>query len=339
MLKIERVGKRLISFRNLRPRPIADLYELADFIVNSPEEFFGEVGEDLFIIGTQVALSSTGPIAPVLAVDRLGCAVIASLDPPDEGSPLFHGMAAAGRVALWEPTDFRSRLTPERSQKLTDFLGPHAERLNEKQRIFLIAESFDDAMLTTASWLRDRYGIDAVCVEVALGLEPTSGDEYLSVADGQRSLPRAPSPHDAPTRVGSEDATPPAPAPRRPAPPSDDAPRALGPQPVERPRDERRAHSRIATESTVDMYVEFAGRRMGAKLRDYGDGGVGFVMQHPLPIGSRVRVQGEMPAPDEALRFHKAGRVQYCRFVNRRFLIGVAFDSPNHLAEPVEAEG
>lgn len=315
MLKIDKTGKRLISFRNLTPRPLADLYELAEFLVNSPSEFFGEIDEDLFIIGTQVALSSTGPIAPVLAVDRLGCAVVASLDPPDNGSPLLQAMAAAGRVALWEPGDFHSRMSPAGSRALTEFLGPNADLLNQRQRIFLIAEGFSEDLLATASWLRDRYGIDAVCVEVALGFEPKSGDEFLEVADGQRSAAPAPAP-DHETESGDD-----------PFGTGGSARAAAAGRQGPASRPERRTHPRSPADVAVNMHVEYAGRRMGAQLRNYSDGGVGFVMQHPLPIGSPVNLQGELAAPDGPLRFDKPGRVRYCRYVNGRFLIGAAFQS------------
>ncbi|MDA0206497.1 MAG: hypothetical protein O3A53_10590 [Acidobacteria bacterium] len=47
MLRIERIGKRLVSFASLKTRPLEEFYELSDFIANSPAQFFGEIGESL----------------------------------------------------------------------------------------------------------------------------------------------------------------------------------------------------------------------------------------------------------------------------------------------------
>ena len=50
MLRVERIGKRLRSFVNLKTRPLEEFYELSDFISNSPAEFFGEIGESLLLV-------------------------------------------------------------------------------------------------------------------------------------------------------------------------------------------------------------------------------------------------------------------------------------------------
>jgi len=189
MLRVERIGKRLISFKNLKPKPLTDFYELGDFIANSPKEFFDEINETLFIVGSNVRTGEDGaPVADVLALDSNGAAVVAMIHSPGDSAGLSHGMHAASNVADWKAEDFRKRLSGEQAWEMGQFLGEKLPELNQNQRVFLIAESHEEAIVNMSSWLSERYGMDVRCIRVALGEEVRLGDEYLTCSVLLRSF-------------------------------------------------------------------------------------------------------------------------------------------------------
>ena len=220
MLRVERIGKRLISFKNLKPKPLTDFYELGDFIANSPKEFFDEIDETLFVVGSNVRTGAgQAPVADVLALDSSGAAVVAMIHSPGNATGLSHGMHAASNVADWRAEDFRKRLTGEQAWEMGQFLGEKLPELNRRQRVFLIAETHEDSLITMSSWLSERYGMDVRCIQVALGEEVRSGDEYLTCSVLLRSFttePEPPATHGEPAPI--EPVEPPSPAYSEPGP-------------------------------------------------------------------------------------------------------------------------
>ena len=183
MLRVERIGKRLVSFTGLQKRALEEFYELGNFIVNSPTEFFSEIGEDLLLAASGIrAGDDGGSYMDVLAVGRQGEAVVVIIAPADEPSPLSRAMHAASRVAAWSPDEFSHRLGPERGRQLRSFLAERWGDLNKRQRVILLSEEFEPALLATSGWLARSYGVDLSCVKVTLAFDPTRGDEYLECA-------------------------------------------------------------------------------------------------------------------------------------------------------------
>ena len=331
MLRIERVGKRLLGFRNFRQKPIAELYDLTDFIVNSPDEFFGEIGEEIFLIGAHERLGkSASAQVDLLGVDASGAGVAAVVDATAEEPALSRAITAASRLASWDAHRFFEKLPEPRRRALRSFLGASISNLNQRQRVFIIGEKADGDLMSAAAWL-DRRGVDIVFVEAALGIDSASGDEYL--------ICRAFNAHQ---KLEAREPAPPAPGaldPDETAAPEPDWAELdleegaekdeilfggeLAPEP-ETP--ERRATERepVAPDRVVE--VEYAGRRLGAHLTDRSEVGVALEMNSPLPIGSSVVVIGHVdPASGGAAR-DRTGRVRYCRFEDQGFRLGIAFE-------------
>ena len=75
MLKIDRKKQTLSRLGNqsLGKADITERYDLQEFISNSPQEFFGEPGEDLFLIGKEIEPSTrVQDRIDLLALDRDG---------------------------------------------------------------------------------------------------------------------------------------------------------------------------------------------------------------------------------------------------------------------------
>ncbi|MEZ5362920.1 MAG: PilZ domain-containing protein [Bryobacterales bacterium] len=353
MLRIERIGKRLLAFRNLKQRPIAEFYDLTDFIVNSPDEFFGEIGEKVFLIGTHAKLGrAEGAPVDLLGVDASGAGVAAVIEATAEESALARAIRAASRLAAWAPPQFFERLTDQRSRALRTFVGSNMSQLNKRQRVFIIGEKADDELISAAAWLSER-GVDIVFVEASLAVEPHSGAEYLrchayNPQEARRAARRSereaayhsadPKLQPTPTPTADEALEAEVGAPPEPdwsaldleeSPFTHAAAPQQEPEPEPEPEPsspERRSTPRETVEADRVVEVEYAGRRLGAHLTDYSPTGVALEMNSPLPIGSTVLVIGQLARGEKTEQVHRKGRVRYCRFEEQGFRLGVALE-------------
>lgn len=300
MLRVERKGKRLTGFGSLQSKPLSDVYDLADFLVNSSEAFFSEIGEDLFFLGADVETAPHSSRADLLAVDRTGALVVVMVETDPAGSALARSMAAAGHASTWGEDDVWRRLTPARAAELKRFLAGSASRLNHAQRIVLVAEKAHRDALSTAGWLSGKYRVDVTCVEVELAFDPQTGSEFLRCTQA-----------DLPTSTAA-----PAPEPFRPA---KAAAASAGP-PGER-RSSQREPSRVS-----DLQVWYAGRELAARAVDQSENGLGLEMNSPLPLDSAIRVRANLGGETNPGPIDRNARVKHCRFGHKTFRIGVAFD-------------
>ena len=72
MLKIEKYRKQLLSLTTLDIGALPERYDLGELIRNSPDEFFGEIGVQLFVIGENIQLSNTAEVrVDLVAIDRI----------------------------------------------------------------------------------------------------------------------------------------------------------------------------------------------------------------------------------------------------------------------------
>ena len=181
MLRIERIGKRLVSFASLKTRSLEEFYELSDFIANSTAQFFGEIGESLLLVANGLRTADDAEsYVDALGVDKSGTAVIVIISPVEAKSPLTRAISSASRIAGWDRDELLRRIGPAESQNLRAYLAENYRELNKQQRVLLIAESFSQQLLGTASWLSGSYGVDIACVEVTLAYDSLSGDEFLN---------------------------------------------------------------------------------------------------------------------------------------------------------------
>ena len=175
MFRIAKDQNQLIP---LDPVPIADWHDVRELILRSREAFSQGIGQELFVIETEVRLSETDLVpCDLLALDQRGRAVIVvvrrgrvaksreissvvRIDSSQlrSGHPeLQHAMTCAAMISKWKPGDFLKRLSDDQAESLGVFLNVPIEEINQEQRMILIGEAYDKAVLTTAQWLRERY--------------------------------------------------------------------------------------------------------------------------------------------------------------------------------------
>jgi hypothetical protein len=348
VLRIERIGKRLVSFASLKTRPLEEFYELSDFIANSPAQFFGEIGESLLLVANGLRTADAAEsYVDALGVDKNGAAVVVIITPVEAKSPLTRAISSASRIAGWDRDELLRRIGPTESLNLRAYLADNYRDLSKQQRVLLVAESFSQELLGTASWLSGSYSVDIACVEVTLAYDSVSGDEFLNccLVMGRPVAELAAEP------VEPEPAEPRIDEPPVPAEPLQKEPEveeptdlfdALLPEPVQMPDDlfgaveekpaaesavspEGRAFPRRTEFTSTGMTVQYAGRDMSAGLVDYNQHGVGLTMHSPLPVGMSIVVKGSLAWGDTGVELEKRGRVVHCNFLGQAFRLGILF--------------
>ena len=144
MLKIDRGSK---SFSSLDTPTLADVsiterYDLQEFISNSPEEFFKEIGQQLFLLGKEVEPSKTvQDRIDLLAVDKEGTCVVVELKRGNHKLHMLQAISYAGMISQWKPDDCLELLNNDKQETLSDFLEVAREDINRQQRIILVCRS------------------------------------------------------------------------------------------------------------------------------------------------------------------------------------------------------
>jgi hypothetical protein len=182
MLKMNRNAKTFTSLEtpSLSEASVTERYDLQEFICHSPSDFFREIGQQLFLVGKEIKPSdNVQDRIDVLALDKEGNAVIVELKRGNHKLHMLQAIAYAGMVSKWKPDDFMQWLSVEQQEQLYDFLEVDPEQINQQQRIILVAEAYDYALLVAAEWLSEQYGVDVVCCRLSLASDPASKTEYL----------------------------------------------------------------------------------------------------------------------------------------------------------------
>jgi len=182
MLKIDRKKQTLSRLGNqsLGKADITERYDLQEFISNSPQEFFGELGEDLFLIGKEIEPSTrVQDRIDLLALDREGQAVIIELKRGNHKLQLMQAIAYAAMIADWTAEDFRALLSDQQLESLECFLSVQLDDVNQTQRVILVAEGFDFSLLAAAEWLTERHQVDIHCYRIGLATDSETTAEYL----------------------------------------------------------------------------------------------------------------------------------------------------------------
>lgn len=183
MLKLEREEK---TFSRLDTPSLADAQllertDLQECIINSGDAFFAEIGERIFVIGKEVTPSETvQDRIDILGIDPEGAAVIVELKRGSNKLQMLQAISYAGMIARWGTDGFQSLVSTERWEQIVDFLDVDVEEMNRRQRLLLVAEGFDYALLAGAEWLSEQYGVDIRCASLSLSTDPTTGAEYLA---------------------------------------------------------------------------------------------------------------------------------------------------------------
>jgi hypothetical protein len=182
MLKIDRQTQSfsLLDTPKLADVSITERYDLQEFISNSPDAFFKELGLELFLLGKEIEPSkNVQDRIDLLAVDKEGCCVVVELKRGNHKLHMLQAISYAGMISQWEPEDFLQLLDDQQQEALSEFLEVERDNINRHQRILLIAEGYDYALLIGAEWLSEQYGVDITCCRVALAKDSYTDSEYL----------------------------------------------------------------------------------------------------------------------------------------------------------------
>jgi hypothetical protein len=186
MLRVDR-GNWLFSQLDSPTLSDAQILERADLqecIFNSSTEFFTEIGESLFVVGKEVVPSeSVQDRIDLLALDAEGTAVIVELKRGSDKLQMLQAVSYAGMISRWGADDFRRLISDDEWEALTDFLNVDVDDVNRGQRILLVAEGYDYALLAGAEWLSDQHGVDIRCASLTLATDPETGAEYIACAN------------------------------------------------------------------------------------------------------------------------------------------------------------
>jgi len=184
MIKVEQRQQKFSPLRASPPGELMRRHNLKEFIFNSPGEFFGEVGQRLFLIGKDIETSGiTSGRIDLLALDEQGQAVIIVFPQDRDPSLLARAITCTGLISKWKPAGFLERLSARQTEELKRFLEVGTEDINREQRAILIAEFFDFEVLTATKWLWQRNGMDHTCLRVFSCFDPETGSEYLGCVD------------------------------------------------------------------------------------------------------------------------------------------------------------
>jgi len=200
MLKIDRDNQKFspLDTPTLSEASITERYDLQEYICNTPEAFFNEIGQELFLLGKEITPSdNVQDRIDILAVDKEGVCVVVELK---RGSHKLHMMQAvsyAGMIAQWSSDYILQQLDDNQQEELTDFLKVETTELNRRQRIILVAEAFDYALLVGAEWLSENFNVNIMCCRISVAKDDSNSNEYLVCSNvypapelAQQAVPR-----------------------------------------------------------------------------------------------------------------------------------------------------
>lgn len=182
MLRIDRNNHTLTALEtsSLASALIKERYDLQEYICNSPTAFFKEIRQDLFLVGKELQPShDVQDRIDLLAVDKKGVCVVIELKRGNHKLQMLQAISYAAMISSWSANDIISLLSKERQDDLYQFLDVEPDEINREQRIMLVAEAFDYALLIASEWLTEKYEMDVRCCRISMEKDTVSGAEYL----------------------------------------------------------------------------------------------------------------------------------------------------------------
>lgn len=304
MFRIERDEQRLLLLRVAEIGSLSERYDLKGIIYNSPGEFFGEVGDELFVISKGVRLCDTARIeADLVLLDKQGQAVFVIVQHGREQPQLSRAVTCGGYLSQWKPLDFPLLLSEQQRQELEGFLEVDLGKINRRQRGIWVAEDFDYEDLTATKWLRERHGVEIRCIRVTMATDSQDND-YLSCTDlSNWSLP--------PYRTLSFDGD-----------------KELQ---TEARTGGLRRQSRNQSYRAQHLKVNAGAGWVDAKLLDMGNGGIGVETPVPFPVNSRLTFSGEFHDEGSGMEIEGSALVAHCASVtNAGCRLGLSFQDVSY---------
>src|SRR5262249_6679651 len=159
---------------------------LQAMICADPQSFCDEIKEPLCFIGQEVRPSEIiRDSIDILAIDEKGRSVIIELKRGSHKLQLLQAVSYAGMISRWPAQNFIDTLAQSSHQSadeaqstIEDHTSSEISSINHAQRILLIAEDFDPALLVSAEWLHEKYDVDIRCYRLQLSQE--DGTDYLT---------------------------------------------------------------------------------------------------------------------------------------------------------------
>lgn len=178
MLRLDRTTRTLrpVERRSLAEAGILERRDLQALLRQSAQQAFREIGEDLLIVGEEVSPSDVvADRIDLLGLDGDGQTVIIELKRGRDRLQHLQAMSYAGFIRRWDRDKIISALAASRqidaaeARELIEghLVDPDAP-LNTNQRIILLAEGFDAALLAAVEWLTERHRVKIACCTVGI---------------------------------------------------------------------------------------------------------------------------------------------------------------------------
>jgi len=170
MYKVNVRDKQLVRLtpKSLSTLGVLERFDIQEWIEKTPDV----LGEELLVIGKELALPS-GIRLDLLAIDKLANLVIIELK-----------RGASGRDVEWQAIKYASYCSnflpdeiftyyaqylqsgeDEAQLNIEEFIDEELDKLNQNQRIILVAQEFHSDVVSAVLWLRD-YGLEIKCVRL-----------------------------------------------------------------------------------------------------------------------------------------------------------------------------
>lgn len=191
MLRLDTDTNKLVAIQELALAPVVaiDYAQLRRAVISSPRAFLSELGESLFVVGTNVAPTEKSQLhADILCVDKEGNVTIL-LFPKNSEAALVAGLTLSALVSPWKLEDLVRHLSESTADDLEDYLEVRLDEVNRRQRMILIAHGQSFELSTAAAWLRDR-GISISLWNIAVYQHLEGKDDYVRVTPANGWTPR-----------------------------------------------------------------------------------------------------------------------------------------------------
>jgi hypothetical protein len=171
MYKVDTEGKQLIP---LSPQRFDDLgimerFDLQEWIERTPSI----LGEDLLVIAKELALPS-GIRLDLVGIDKKANLVIIELKRGVSGRDVeWQAIKYASYCSNFLPDDvftyyaqYLHSDTDEAQLNIEEFINEELDKLNQSQRIILVAQNFHSDVVSAVLWLRD-HAVDIKCIRLS----------------------------------------------------------------------------------------------------------------------------------------------------------------------------
>ena len=158
MLRLDTDTNKLIALQELALAPVRsiDYPQLRRAVVSSPAIFVSELGEALFVVGTNIAPTEKSQLhADILCVDKEGNVTVL-LFPKNSEAALVAGLTLSALVSAWKLEDIVQHLSGATADDLEDYLEVRLDEVNRRQRMILIGHAQSFELSVAAAWRPSR---------------------------------------------------------------------------------------------------------------------------------------------------------------------------------------